>query len=495
MAKELQTKARRETPKPASSNNLAPAVKAAAQGSGATLDRKTQNEMSARFGHDFSQVRVHTDSQAAQSASSIGASAFALGNDIVFGEGEYRPGSADGARLLAHELTHVVQQDRFGTGEWDRTSRSSDASEREAETLALQVIQGLSVQAQAAPDAAIARFGLDDFDPQRAFPDPLGDGSNFPKSFSIGSKQADSGELGGYGYEDMKRYGPYDAPGIEFGAGYGAHGAGKTDIPGIPGGTASAGGDAGWGIKGNMGAWNSDAFGSQPDDVRYGARVSSLGVPGMPGFQGQASMDLGNGRSMSIDGQAGTGGLEASVGSDGATLGGGFTAVGGSVSVNDGHEGTRFGLSEGPSLAARAHWGEDKDGFRQYGAGGDVGPFSVDFTTNDPLRSLARHGLDPTGGLLADWLLPEGNTTESAANMAGLTTKHADLGTTWDVATSTAGSIYDGAAGVAGSVWDGATSTAGSLYDGARDLASGLPSLKDMGIGQPLMPDLGGLLD
>jgi hypothetical protein len=97
--------------------------------------------------------------------------------------------------------------------------------------------------------------------------------------------------------------------------------------------------------------------------------------------------------------------------------------------------------------------------------------------------------------MIADWLLPEGNTTESAANMAGLTTKHADLGTTWDVATSTAGSIYDGAAGVAGSVWDGATSTAGSLYDGARDLASGLPSLKDMGIGQPLMPDLGGLLD
>ena len=63
-----------------------------------------------RFGHELSRVRVHTDHAAAAAASSIGAEAFTVGTDIAFADGRYRPGTDDGRRLLAHELTHVVQQ-------------------------------------------------------------------------------------------------------------------------------------------------------------------------------------------------------------------------------------------------------------------------------------------------------------------------------------------------------------------------------------------------
>jgi hypothetical protein len=63
------------------------------------------------FGHDFSKVRVHTDSRAAESAKKVNALAYTLGNDIVFGSGRYSPDSSAGKHLIAHELTHVVQQD------------------------------------------------------------------------------------------------------------------------------------------------------------------------------------------------------------------------------------------------------------------------------------------------------------------------------------------------------------------------------------------------
>ena len=66
--------------------------------------------MESRFGHDFSQVRVHTDSNAGESARSLDALAYTLGRDIVFGAGQYAPETPAGRGLLAHELTHVVQQ-------------------------------------------------------------------------------------------------------------------------------------------------------------------------------------------------------------------------------------------------------------------------------------------------------------------------------------------------------------------------------------------------
>jgi len=68
--------------------------------------------MEERFGVDFSNVRIHADSEAARMARALNAEAFTYGRDIYFGEGRYRPETTEGKRLLAHELTHVVQQSR-----------------------------------------------------------------------------------------------------------------------------------------------------------------------------------------------------------------------------------------------------------------------------------------------------------------------------------------------------------------------------------------------
>ncbi len=77
---------------------------------GRSMDADTKGFMESRFGQDFSQVRIHTGIRAAESAQAIQAKAYTSGRDIVFGSGEYQPGSEGGKRLLAHELVHVGQQ-------------------------------------------------------------------------------------------------------------------------------------------------------------------------------------------------------------------------------------------------------------------------------------------------------------------------------------------------------------------------------------------------
>jgi len=72
-------------------------------GRGQPLDTTTRAFMEPRFGHDFSRVRVHTDEQATKSAQSFNALAYTLGQDIVFGEGQYAPGTSGGKKLIAHE--------------------------------------------------------------------------------------------------------------------------------------------------------------------------------------------------------------------------------------------------------------------------------------------------------------------------------------------------------------------------------------------------------
>jgi peptidoglycan hydrolase-like protein with peptidoglycan-binding domain len=80
------------------------------QGSGQKLDAVTRSYMETGFGTDFSRVNIHTDATAVQLSSQLGAEAFAHGNDIYFNEGRYNPGSNNGKHLLAHELTHTIQQ-------------------------------------------------------------------------------------------------------------------------------------------------------------------------------------------------------------------------------------------------------------------------------------------------------------------------------------------------------------------------------------------------
>lgn len=115
-------------------------VHEALRSSSQPLDRITQEYMESRIGLDFSRVRVHTDSRAGDAAEGIGARAFTVGHDIVFGAGEYAPHTESGLRLLAHELTHVVQQRaavlRAGAGQ------GNDAYEQHADEVAALVGQG-----------------------------------------------------------------------------------------------------------------------------------------------------------------------------------------------------------------------------------------------------------------------------------------------------------------------------------------------------------------
>ncbi len=77
---------------------------------GQPLDQGTRAFLEPRFGHDFSRVRVHTDARAGQSASAVGALAYTVGQDVVFGPGRYEPATNEGRRLIAHEVTHTLQQ-------------------------------------------------------------------------------------------------------------------------------------------------------------------------------------------------------------------------------------------------------------------------------------------------------------------------------------------------------------------------------------------------
>lgn len=89
---------------------VTPGVHEVLRSSGQSLDADIRTFMEPRFGHDFSRVQVHSDRQAAEAATTMNARAFTVGGDIVFGAGQYRPGTGEGRRLIAHELTHVLQQ-------------------------------------------------------------------------------------------------------------------------------------------------------------------------------------------------------------------------------------------------------------------------------------------------------------------------------------------------------------------------------------------------
>src|SRR5262245_23620893 len=87
-----------------------PSVDRALASPGWPLEPALRQDMEQRFGHDFSRVRVHSGAVAEQSAQQVDASAYTVGHDIVFGAGQFTPGTLEGRRLIAHELTHVVQQ-------------------------------------------------------------------------------------------------------------------------------------------------------------------------------------------------------------------------------------------------------------------------------------------------------------------------------------------------------------------------------------------------
>ena len=106
-------------------------------GGGSPLAPEVRGDMESRLGHDFSDVKVHTDGAAHDSAKSVNAHAYTVGSNVVFQRHRYDPASTAGRTMLAHELTHVVQQrsgpvDGTATSGGIRVSDPSDRFEREA---------------------------------------------------------------------------------------------------------------------------------------------------------------------------------------------------------------------------------------------------------------------------------------------------------------------------------------------------------------------------
>ena len=146
----------------ASRGTVSGLVDAVSRSSGQPLDRPTRDFMQAGFQHDFSGVRVHADARAARSAQAMQANAYTVGRDIVFGHGAYAPHHHDGRRLIAHELTHVVQNETRPASESSLREVSSpgDASEREAQDASRRVADHGRARVAAQPGATVQRDGL-----------------------------------------------------------------------------------------------------------------------------------------------------------------------------------------------------------------------------------------------------------------------------------------------------------------------------------------------
>jgi hypothetical protein len=126
--------------------NAPPIVHEVLSEHGQSLDSSTRGFMESRFNHDFSAVRIHTDARAAESAGAVGALAYTLGERVVFGDGRYAPATESGRRLLAHELSHVLQQRAAGAASAAigglGIEPPESAAEREAEAMADRVLGG-----------------------------------------------------------------------------------------------------------------------------------------------------------------------------------------------------------------------------------------------------------------------------------------------------------------------------------------------------------------
>lgn len=142
-----------------------PVLDVVSSGGGQPLEEPVRTDMEGRLGHSFSDVRVHTGDAAHDSATSVNANAYTVGSNIVFQRDKFDPGSDAGRTMLAHELTHVVQQrsgpvDGTATGTGVRVSDPSDRFEREAAATAERAMSIPAVQATAqrsVGDAAVVQ--------------------------------------------------------------------------------------------------------------------------------------------------------------------------------------------------------------------------------------------------------------------------------------------------------------------------------------------------
>jgi uncharacterized protein DUF4157 len=132
-----------------------PIVHEALRSPGRPLEPGVRKAMEARFAHDFSRVRVHTDGVAAKSARTVGALAYTVGDDIAFGRDGFAPGTPFGRRLIAHELAHVVQQDGSAPA---GSLRMEGSGEGEAIAAERAACSGRPVPRPRSRPRAVARF-------------------------------------------------------------------------------------------------------------------------------------------------------------------------------------------------------------------------------------------------------------------------------------------------------------------------------------------------
>ncbi len=149
----------RRATNPAQAGEAPPIVHEVLSSPGQPLDAETRSFMEPRFGYDFSHVRIHTDARAADSASAVNALAYTVGRDVVFGAGQYAPGETEGRRLLAHELTHVVQQHQGASRGSVHQGRSDDPYEAEASRVAESLAQGETVRVTQESGPRLSRNG------------------------------------------------------------------------------------------------------------------------------------------------------------------------------------------------------------------------------------------------------------------------------------------------------------------------------------------------
>jgi Domain of unknown function (DUF4157) len=131
----------RRASKQAQPSQAPPVVHEVLKSLGQPLDTSTRTFMESRFSHNFSGVRVHTDAEAAESAQAVNALAYTVGQNVVFGVGQYAPGTGSGRRLLAHELVHTIQQSKLSNNNYIdkiQIGAANDASEGAADMLAEQ---------------------------------------------------------------------------------------------------------------------------------------------------------------------------------------------------------------------------------------------------------------------------------------------------------------------------------------------------------------------
>lgn len=159
------------------------------------LDAKVRVSIEPLLGSDFSNVRVHTDTQAAASAQALGAAAYTAGNAIAFAPGRYQPNSTEGRKLLTHELAHVAQPATSGAAMF---SQPGDTSEREADRVADTVAAGGSARPAVAASGMIQRQpfeGMDTLPPLRGSEGLLDNASPFLAA-AVGSTTFDGFDTG-----------------------------------------------------------------------------------------------------------------------------------------------------------------------------------------------------------------------------------------------------------------------------------------------------------